>query len=294
MLTYHYMFNSTFFAGGWQPEMSLAGMKQLPLETDVMRADCLIVHLPSILGLNDQSALHQLRKIVPRRQVWVAESVESASHYRAMNDRSFMALFDLEASYRQSADVWVPYLPSDFAHSNWASAPRPRKKLCCAFISSNWDRSDRRSYVRELMQHLQVDSYGRFMRNRKMWFDRGISTKLKRLQRYSYTLAFENSIEPDYVTEKFFQPLQTGTVPIYLGAPNIDEFAPGDDCYIDVTDFSSPAEVAQFVTQTDPARFHAWRSKPLRPSFVAQLEKLKPHWTQKLVEAIESKHAMRC
>jgi hypothetical protein len=293
MLSYHFMANAAFFAGGGRPQLDLPGMKQLTGSADVMRADCLIVHLPSILGLNGADAVRQLRKVVPSRQIWVADSVESAANYRAMNDPAFMSLFDIEASYRRSADIWIPYLPADFAHGNWTSAPRSRNKLCCAFISSSWDRSDRQSYVRELMQHLQVDSYGRFMRNRKIWFDRGISTKLKRLQRYSYTLAFENSIAPDYVTEKFFQPLQTGTVPIYLGAPNVDEFAPGDDCYIDATDFNSPAELAQFVKQTNPARFHAWRNKPLRPSFIAMLEKLKPHWTQKLVEAIESKHGIR-
>jgi hypothetical protein len=205
-----------------------------------------------------------------------------------MNDPGFMALFDIEASYRQSADVWLPYLPGDFARSNWQAVPYGRRQLCCAFISSSYDRSNRRSYLRELMQHLKIDSYGRFMRNRKLWFDRGISTKLKLLRRYRYTLAFENSIEPDYITEKFYQPLSTGTIPVYLGAPNIDEFAPGDEWFVNAANFSSPGDLAQFLQQQDPQRYHAWRSKPLRPSFTSKLDRLKLHWKDKLVDLIEA------
>ncbi len=289
MLTYHYLSNSSFFAGDYHPQMDLPGMEHLPDETGVMRADCLVVHLPSVLATNDPPALHKLRKVVPRRQVWVAESVESASHYPAMNDPDFMALFDLEASYRQQADIWIPYLPRNFASSGWQSAPGGRRKLCCAFISSSWDRSKRRDYLCELMQHLTVDSYGRFMRNRKLWLDRGTPTKLGLLRRYSFTLAFENSIETDYVTEKFFQPLQTGTVPVYLGAPNIEELAPGDGCYVNAADFSSPRELAQYLKEVDPAQFQAWRNAPLRASFMQHLDRLTPHWKQQLVAAIRDR-----
>ncbi|CAF4835450.1 unnamed protein product, partial [Rotaria sp. Silwood2] len=35
-------------------------------------------------------------------------------------------------------------------------------------------------------------------------------------------------LEYDYVTEKLWQPLAAGSVPLYLGAPNIDEWLP---CY---------------------------------------------------------------
>ncbi len=36
-----------------------------------------------------------------------------------------------------------------------------------------------------------------------------------------FYLAFENSEEIDYVTEKYFQALNFGTVPVVIGAPNI-------------------------------------------------------------------------
>lgn len=50
---------------------------------------------------------------------------------------------------------------------------------------------------------------------------------------YRFTIAFENAIADDYVTEKFYEPLLSGSVPVYLGAPNIDRFAPSRSSFID-------------------------------------------------------------
>ena len=84
----------------------------------------------------------------------------------------------------------------------------------------------------------------------------------------------ENSIAVDYVTEKLYEPLACGSIPLYLGAPNVHEFAPDPDCFVDLRRFASPAELAQYVRRVmaDPRefqRFHAWRDRPLPPEFAA-------------------------
>ena len=43
---------------------------------------------------------------------------------------------------------------------------------------------------------------------------------------YPFYLAFENSDEHDYVSEKVFHALEAGVLPIYNGAPNVDDFVP--------------------------------------------------------------------
>ncbi|HAP76773.1 MAG TPA: hypothetical protein DCR14_11885, partial [Acidimicrobiaceae bacterium] len=55
--------------------------------------------------------------------------------------------------------------------------------------------------------------------------------------------------EPRWPTrrEKFFQPLLAGSVPIYRGAPNVADFAPAPNCYIDADDFDGPADLARFL-----------------------------------------------
>ena len=43
---------------------------------------------------------------------------------------------------------------------------------------------------------------------------------------YPFYLAFENSDETDYVSEKVFHALEAGVLPVYAGAPNVADFLP--------------------------------------------------------------------
>lgn len=45
-------------------------------------------------------------------------------------------------------------------------------------------------------------------------------------RKYKYAMALENSREKDYVTEKVYHALLSGAIPLYWGAPNIDDFLP--------------------------------------------------------------------
>jgi len=38
--------------------------------------------------------------------------------------------------------------------------------------------------------------------------------------KYKFTIAFENAICDDYITEKLWRPLIVGSVPIYYGSPS--------------------------------------------------------------------------
>lgn len=62
------------------------------------------------------------------------------------------------------------------------------------FASNPADKSGRTEYVRELMRHLRVDSYGKCLNNRELPEDNGRETKLNTYARYKFTPAFENSI----------------------------------------------------------------------------------------------------
>ena len=42
-----------------------------------------------------------------------------------------------------------------------------------------------------------------------------------------FALAFENALLRDYVSEKMYGALAAGAIPLYRGAPNVDEYTPG-------------------------------------------------------------------
>jgi hypothetical protein len=188
-------------------------------------------------------------------QLWVAWSMESEVSYPMLADRDAMARFDLTMTYHQSADIWCPYLPWITEFEQALETPVQEKTASAPavlFQSDPYDRSGRNDFAGELMTHMDIHSYGKFLNNRQIdTEDRGGETKHQVISAYKFCLAFENSIAPDYVTEKFFDPLRAGTVPVYRGAPNIDDFAPGDHAFIDASKFAGPRQLAAYLSQLD-------------------------------------------
>jgi len=172
------------------------------------------------------------------KQVWVGfwQECPRSIYYRALlNDAVFLSQFDIHMNYRQDADVMLGYLPAPDA---------------LAAIRSPV------AYLRELMQHIAVDSYGRKLRTVSFPEDRstihrGNAAKKRIIAGYKFTIAFENACATDYVTEKFFDPLLAGSVPVYMGAPNVEDLAPGDSCYVNTNNFNSPRDLAEYLMELD-------------------------------------------
>lgn len=70
--------------------------------------------------------------------------------------------------------------------------------------------------------------------------------KIASLRTAKFALAYENTIHPDYVTEKIYDVMKAGTVPIYLGAPNITEYVP-KKCFINKADFPTYESLYTFL-----------------------------------------------
>jgi hypothetical protein len=231
-------------------------------------ADAVIFHMPTIHEVDFGS--------VPKRpgQVWVAWSRECELKYTEMADEPMLRRIDLTMYYHFRSDIPAPYVRRTMLQ---AMRRPPRRKAPGApaiyFASSPYNGSGRHDYVRELMARMPIDSYGRQLQNQTIDRDHGRPTKLDLLGRYKFTLAFENNIARDYVTEKFFDPLRMGSVPVYLGAPNVADFAPGEKCYIDTSDFRDPQALADYLMELDAddtayQRFFDWKTAPFRPAFM--------------------------
>lgn len=241
------------------------------------RADVVVFHIPDIAP--------EAIAVLPKRpgQCWVAWSKECVVHFPQLADPAFMQRFDLEMTYRRAADIWVPYLPTARQWRRARLAPVAAKTAAAPvamFQSSTLDRSGRTAYATELARYIAIDSYGTVMNNKTLPDgDRGTATKTATIGAYRFCIAFENARAPDYVTEKLFQPLFAGAVPIYLGAPNVDAFVPDPDCYINVDAHAGPEALAAYLRRLidNPAeyeRFHAWRSRPLPPALAQMIAQL--------------------
>ncbi len=67
-------------------------------------------------------------------------------------------------------------------------------------------------------------------------------SKYEVLQNYEFCLCFENMAMDGYITEKLFDCLYAGTIPLYMGAPNILEYVPAE-VFIDCRKYKSWIEM---------------------------------------------------
>lgn len=74
-----------------------------------------------------------------------------------------------------------------------------------------------------------------------------VGDKIATLQNYKFSICFENTKgTPGYVSEKIFDCLAAGCVPIYYGAPDIAEYVP-KGCYIPWEEFHSIEKVYDHI-----------------------------------------------
>lgn len=204
-------------------------------------ADAVVFHLPGAREIGEA------RKYPG--QVWVAWSMESTVNTPMLQRPDLMRHFDLTMTFSRNSDVWNGYIPP---RSEWEAAlarplpPQREATPLVMFQSATIDRCGRNDFCAELMRHLPVDSYGRFLNNRRIENDRGHDTKREVIGSYRFALGAENTFETDYVTEKF-----------HLAE---DE-----------------AEYASYL---------AWRTQPLRPAFLRLLEACDTHPLCRLAESV--------
>lgn len=78
-----------------------------------------------------------------------------------------------------------------------------------------------------------------------------VNDKATVLRRARFSYCYENSLDlSNYITEKIFDSLVCGCVPVYWGADNVLEHIPAD-CFIDRRKFRSTADVHQHLLTID-------------------------------------------
>ncbi|KAK9942089.1 hypothetical protein M0R45_007778 [Rubus argutus] len=172
----------------------------------------------------------------------VLRSMESAQYYAENNiDHARRKGYNIVMTTSLSSDVPVGYF-------SWAEydimapvQPKSEKAIAAAFISNCGARNFRLQALEALEKtNIKIDSYGGCHRNRD-----GKVDKVQTLKRYKFSLAFENSNEEDYVTEKYFQSLVAGTIPVVVGPPNIEDFSPGPGSILHIKELSDVESVAK-------------------------------------------------
>eukprot|EP00762_Andalucia_godoyi_P007445 ANDGO_07854.mRNA.1 Glycoprotein 3-alpha-L-fucosyltransferase A len=235
-------------------------------ESKVATADGVFFHIPSFGSFPTSK---------PSNQYWIAGSMESDKYYGQLENPEFLSRFDFEASYRLSSEVPLGY--GSNGEYLYMSKPKPKVpgRLIMYVASNCGSRNGRDDYVAELMKHIKVDSFGKCVHSAE-WPPESNGDPFQKwnvMKTYKFYLAFENSNSEWYQTEKFHQPLDSGTVPIVMGDPYIDDFSPSPTSVISVKDFPSAKDLAEYLhfldeNEEEYNKYLAWKTEGPQQSFV--------------------------
>ncbi|XP_042343272.1 alpha-(1,3)-fucosyltransferase 4-like [Plectropomus leopardus] len=192
----------------------------------------------------------------PRAQKWIWMNYESPAHTPKL--WLFEDVFNLSLTYRTDSDIFLPYgylVPREGKSlQNRVAQPlrapsrshllRPR---LLAWVVSNWSESHARvAFYYKLRKYVQVDVFGGA--GRPVPEDSGGGSLVQLIGRYQFYLALENSQYTDYITEKLWNAVRAGAVPVVLGPSrrNYERFLP-PEAFIHVDDFPTVRGLARYL-----------------------------------------------
>lgn len=129
---------------------------------------------------------------------------------------------------------------------------QPIKTGFCSFVVSNGLKglvdSRRDQMFKLLSQYKKVDSGGRHLNN--IGLPQGVPDKLEFQKKYKFALAFENSSQSGYTTEKIVDAFAAGCIPIYCGDPDVGKVF-NEKAFVNINCFGSLEEAIRKVIEID-------------------------------------------
>ncbi len=209
---------------------------------------------------------------------YMVNSMESEVNYQDLYlARINKTNFDWVSSYRLDSDNSLPYF--EYTIFDWfrdvqfpKDRSQPGSATVVSFIS-NCGPQKRLKYIQSLMKYMPVENYGQCLRNvAGARYGKGDVMPKKK-----FVLVFENSETWDYSTEKLYDSLSLGSVPVVLGPPNVGQLVPDLHSYIDVKDFASPKHLSEYLKYLDEhdeeyLKYFEWKKRGFDPKFEKLLD----------------------
>ena len=123
---------------------------------------------------------------------------------------------------------------------------KSEKTEFCNFVFSNPNASLRNQLFYELSNYKKVDSGGRALNN----IGYAVTDKLEFINKYKFTICFENSEYPGYTTEKLVHPKLKNSIPIYWGNPDVSKDW-NTKSFINAYDFPTIGELIEYIKRVD-------------------------------------------
>ena len=154
----------------------------------------------------------------------------------------------------------VPYVaPTKELQKYEHADPFYDDRLFCNFVYSNPDRGEgallRQEFCRELMKYKKVDCPGRVLNNMQITFANRSdanwrTSKIEFMKKYKFTICFENAVQEGMVSEKILDAFLARSIPIYWGAPDVDDLY-NQEAFINCNEITNISEMVKRVIEID-------------------------------------------
>jgi len=179
------------------------------------------------------------------------------SRYIRRHSKCFSTVFtphlqhDLDPRVKRWPGNLEWHLKSDFDSLLELAPARKTKQISTVMSTKSHLRGHKERLEFISRAEKEIEALERFGRGTQ----REIATKEEGLEDYRYSFALENSQQPDYFTEKLYDCLLTWTVPIYSGAPNLNQIFPAEAfVQIDISDTVGAIEKVKAII-ADPSDY---------------------------------------
>ena len=253
-----------FFGENWT-DYSTFGQDRVPLVEgdstfrDCEVSSCVLTYNKSKLleadavGFHARDMPHTLPKRRSWRQIWFYYVLENPLNV-FIDPNGYADVFNWTMSYRKESEIYTPY--GDYillkeTEKEFDNKDKNDKDKQVAWLVSNCYASERREYVMELQNYINVSIYGKCGDSKSCPLKRHSPVCNALLRRHKFYLAFENGNCPDYITEKYWEnAIDNDIVPIVMGGADYKALAIPNS-YINVQDFASPKQLAKYLLYLD-------------------------------------------
>ena len=237
---------------------------------DIGKSDLIIFHasdMPRFVSRDELQQIHKYRCSSQRMAFLCHESVQNEPLDDFVIPDGF---FNWTITFKTDSDFHFPYgsyvrLPPDENVPTLIDYAASKSKFVLWAVSHCG--TIREKYVKKLLNYINVDIYGVCSYVYGQDNQCSKSSNCGDIFRpYKFTLAFENGVCTDYITEKFWAALNRNSVPVVLAKDyyRTDVVPPGS--FISVQDFPSVKALAEYLLYLDKNNtayneYFSWKQK---------------------------------
>lgn len=181
--------------------------------------------------------------------------------------RPFSKIYTLIDSLVDNKRYFKFYYPQVTLKSLENKKPFQERKLCCMAAGNKGSRfpyelySQRRVAISFFEQHhpTEFDLYGNGWPPSLTTYRGPVKSLLSCFNNYKFNICYENMHTVNgFMTEKIFNPMLAGAIPVYWGPANITDYVP-KNCFVDRRDFKSEEELYTYMKAMDETTYQEYQ-----------------------------------